>query len=150
MLSRLPPGQPRMPVSRPLRARPPLSAVFLLLLGVAGFVALWSTLSLSTGRQHGWMAVLGALDVVLMLRLGRWPAGGGRMLAALAGTSAVIVASNWLLIAGQLGRMLGLTPLQSALKLGSHHAWTLAQLANGALEATMAALALVVAALASR
>ena len=150
MLSRLPPGQPRMPVSRPSSARPSLSAVFLLLLGVAGFVALWSTFSLSTGRPLGWMAVLGALDVVLMLRLGRWPAGGGRVFAALAGTAAVIVASNWLVIAGQLGRMLGLTPLQSALKLGSHHAWTLAQLANGTFEATMALLALLVAALASR
>ncbi|KGO97748.1 hypothetical protein [Novilysobacter defluvii] len=139
-----------MPPSRPSRARPTLSSLALLLLGIAGFVALWSMLSLSTGRQHGWMAVLGALDVVLMLRLGRWPAGPGRVLAALAGTAAVVVASNWLVIAGQLGRMLGLTPLQSALKLGSHHAWTLAQLANGTLEIVMAALALLVAALASR
>lgn len=150
MLWRLPPGQPRMPPSRPSRARPTLSSLALLLLGIAGFVALWSMLSLSTGLQHGWMAVLGALDVVLMLRLGRWPAGPGRVLAALAGTAAMVVASNWLVIAGQLGRMLGLTPLQSALKLGSHHAWTLAQLANGTLEIVMAALALLVAALASR
>ena len=150
MLWRLPPGQPRMPLSRPFRARPALFSVTLLLLGIAGFVALWSMLSLSTGRQHGWMAVLGALDVVLMLRLGRWPAGPGRVLAALAGTAAVVVAANWLVIAGQLGRMLGLAPLESALKLGSHHAWTLAQLANGTLEFAMAGLALLVAALASR
>ena len=150
MLWRLPPGQPRMSRSRPLRRRPTLSSLALLLLGIAGFVALWSMLSLSTGRQHGWMAVLGALDVVLMLRLGRWPAGPGRVLAALAGTAVVVVAANWLVIAGQLGRMLGLTPLQSALKLGSHHAWTLAQLANGAMDVVMVALALLVAALASR
>lgn len=152
MLWRLPPGQSRMPPSRPRGTRPtwlPLS-MFLLLLGMAGFIALWSTLSLATGRQHGGMAVLGALDVVLMLRLGRWPRGPGRMLVAVAGTAALIVASNWLVIAGQLGRMLGLTPLQSALKLGSHHAWTLAQLANGVLELAMVVLALMVAALASR
>src|SRR5690606_12578178 len=73
-----------------------------------------------------------------------------RVLAAVSGTLLVIVASNWLVIAGQLGRMLGLTPLQSALKLGGHHAWTLAQLANGPLELAMAALAVLVAAIASR
>lgn len=124
--------------------------MLLLLLGVTGFVALWSMLSLATGKPHGWMAVLAALDVVLMLRLGRWPRGRGRMLVAAVATMLVIVASNWLVIAGQLGRMLGLAPLQSALKLGAHHAWTLAQLANGALELAMAALAVVVAVLASR
>lgn len=139
-----------MPLSRSRRARPTWLSVFLLLLGAAGFIALWSTLSLTTGGQHGWMAVLGALDVALMLRLGRWPRGPGRVMVAVAGTAVVIAATQWLVIAGQLGRMLGFTPLQSALKLGTHHAWTLAQLANGLLELVMVALALVVAALASR
>src|SRR5690606_586296 len=150
MLSRLPSSQPRMPPSSPRRAPSRHLALFLLVLGAAGFIAAWSTLSLATGRAHGWMAVLGALDVVLMLRLGRWRPGPGRVLAAVSGTLLVIVASNWLVIAGQLGRMLGLTPLQSALKLGGHHAWTLAQLANGPLELAMAALAVLVAAIASR
>ena len=150
MLWRLPSSQPRMPPYRLHRARPTWLSVFLLLLGAAGFIALWTTLSLTTGGQHGWMAILAALDVALMLRLGRWPRGRGRIIAAVAGTAVVIVATQWLVIAGQLGRMLGLTPLQSAIKLGTHHAWTLAQLANGLLELAMVALALALAVLASR
>ena len=116
---------------RPALASPPWWSWALLLLGVGGFAALWVMLGLNTDRQHSWMAVLGALDVALMLRLGGWPRGS----AAAGGRRARHRRDRG---ARQLGHRrraagydLGITPWDSALRLGSHHAWTLLQLANG-------------------
>ena len=137
------------PASRSPRAsaRPGASGLswLLLALGVAGFTALWVTLGAFNGRVNGWMAVLGALDVVVLLRLGRWRPGPVRIALALAATAAIVALSNWGIIAAQLGRMLGLLPWESALRLGSHHAWTLAQLANGPVELAWFTVAAVVA-----
>jgi hypothetical protein len=128
----------------------PWMAWLLLALGVAAFVVAWVALGFSSGRQNSWMAVLAALDVALMLRLGGWRPGPGRVLAAMGGTVAVIAMANWGQIAAQLGRMLGYPPWESAVRLGPHHAWTLAQLANGPWDLLWWAVALVVAALVAR
>ena len=122
----------------------------LLLLGVGGFAAVWVLVGLYSDAQSSWMAVLGALDVALMLRMGHWPTGPQRATLGVAATLAMMLLANWGITSGQLGDVLGLQPWDSALKLGLHHAWTLAQLANGAGDALWLALALVVAALASR
>lgn len=122
----------------------------LLLLGVGGFAAVWVIVGLYSDAQSSWMAILGALDVALLLRLGRWPAGPRRAALGVAATAATILVANWGITSGQLGAVLGLLPWDSALKLGLHHAWTLAQLANGVGDALWLGVALVVAALASR
>jgi len=122
----------------------------LLLLGVGGFAAVWVLVGLYSDAQSSWMAILGALDVALMLRLGHWPTGPQRATLGVVATLAMMLLANWGITSGQLGDVLGLHPWDSALKLGLHHAWTLAQLANGAGDALWLALALVVAALASR
>ena len=107
----------------------PLSWV-LLVVGTCGFAAVWITLSMFNNTQNSWMAVLGALDVAWMLRLGYWPRGPGRVVAALVATAVMVALANWGIIASHLGSMLGLTPWESAGKLGLHHAWTLAGLAT--------------------
>lgn len=122
----------------------------LLLLGACGFAAVWVLLSLYSGRQNGWMAVLGALDIAWMLRLGGWRPGPGRLVAGVAGTATIVIASNWFITATQLGAMLGLPPWDSAMRLGVHHAWILMQLANGAADLAWIAAGLVVAAWLSR
>lgn len=122
----------------------------LLLLGVGGFVGLWITLGFHNGRQNTWMAVLGALDIAWMLRLGGWPPGRGRMVTAVIATGLIVLLSNWGIAAAHLGSELGLQPWASALKLGSDHAWTLAQLANSTGDALWIAAALMVAALTAR
>jgi len=122
----------------------------LLLLGAFGFAAVWVLASLYTGRQLGWMAVLGALDIAWMLRLGAWRPGLARMLAGVGATAAIVVASNWFITATQLGGMLGLDPWDSAMRLGWHHAWTLIGLANSTLDAVWIGVGLIVAALLSR
>lgn len=137
----------RQPLS-PQRA--PWLSWLLLLLGACGFAAVWVLVGLYSDTQSSWMAVLGALDVALMLRLGHWPAGAGRAALGVAATLATVLLANWGITSGQLGAALGLGPWDSALRLGLHHAWTLAQLANGVGDALWLAMALVVAALAAR
>jgi hypothetical protein len=122
----------------------------LLLLGAFGFTAVWVLASLYTGRQLGWMAVLGALDIAWVLRLGGWHRGAGRMAAGVAATAGIVIASNWFITATQLGGMLGLDPWDSAMRLGWHHAWILITLANHAMDAVWIAVGLLVAAWLSR
>jgi len=132
------------------RVTHPLLSWLLLLMGACGFAAAWITLGFFNGAQNSWMAVIGALDVAWMLRLGGWPRGPGRVAVAVVATVAIVALANWGIIAAQVGLMLGLAPWDSALKLGFDHAWTLAQLANGAWDIAWLLLAVVVAAVASR
>lgn len=122
----------------------------LLLLGACGFAAIWVIVGLYSDAQNSWMAVLGALDVAWMLRLGHWPPGPRRAALGVAATAATVLLANWGIISGQLGAALGLDPWNSALRLGLHHAWTLAQLANGVGDALWLGLALAAAALTAR
>lgn len=122
----------------------------LLLLGACGFAAVWVILGLYSNGQNSWMAVLGALDIAWMLRLGHWSPGPRRAMLGVAATVAMMLLANWGITSGQLGAALGLQAWDSALRLGLHHAWTLAQLANDIADALWLGLALVVAALASR
>jgi hypothetical protein len=141
---------PDTPPSPTRRAWTWLLRVGCLLGACAGFAAIWVILASATQRQHSWMALLGALDVVWVMRLVGWPAGPRRAWVAMAATALVAAAANWWIIAVQLGYAMGYTPLESALRLGPQHAWTLAQLVNGPLDALMIVAALVLAAIASR
>ena len=122
----------------------------LLLLGTCGFAAIWVILGLYSDTQNSWMAVLGALDIAWMLRLGHWQPGPRRAALGVAATVVMMLLANWGITSGQLGGVLGLGAWDSAVKLGLHHAWTLAQLANGIGDALWLVLALAVAALSSR
>lgn len=122
----------------------------LLVMGTCGFAAAWITVGFLNAAQNSWMAVIGALDVAWMLHLGNWPRGRGRIAAAMIATAAIVALANWGIIATQLGLMLGLTPWESALKLGFSHAWTLAQLANGPWDIAWLLVALLAAAWVSR
>lgn len=128
----------------------PWFAFLLLLLGTAGCAALWILLAAATGRQCSWMAVVAAFDAALLLRMARVRPGPARALWAVLVTAAAITAANWFIIASQLGRMLGLLPWDSAFKLGAHHAWTLARLANDSIDVAWLGAGLVIAAVASR
>ena len=110
---------------RPFRWLVPL----MLLLGGASLVLIWVTAALYLHRQAGWMALLAALDVIVVLRLAGMPAGAPRAALALVATVVICGLSLWGIVATQLGFALGLTPWDSALKLGLHHGWTLLMLA---------------------
>ncbi|RDZ26860.1 hypothetical protein [Lysobacter silvisoli] len=136
------------PPSRSLASR--ALAWSLLLLGTLGFAAVWLLLSLYSSRQNSWMAVIAALDLAWMLRLGGWRPGPLRAGLGVAGTAAAIGLYSWGIAATQIGLSLGVGMIDSMGKLGVHHAWLLTQLANGPMDWAWLIVGLVVAAVASR
>ncbi|MCC4588195.1 hypothetical protein LL962_13965 [Xanthomonas sp. NCPPB 1067] len=106
----------------------------LLLLGSVTALIAWLLIALALGNQAGWMALLVALEVVWMLRLGTLRAGRLRIGVAVATTTLIIVGANWGIASAQLGGPLGLDPWTSAQKMGPRLAWTLLQLANNAFD----------------
>jgi hypothetical protein len=125
-------------------------APFLLLVGSLGFAAAWILLAFARDRQCSWMAILAALDAAVLLRLSRMDRGWQRAALAVASTVATIMLANWGIAAAQMGRVMGLLPWESMTRLGPSFAWTLANLANPPVDLFWLALALVVAAVASR
>ncbi|WP_159017168.1 hypothetical protein [Cognatiluteimonas profundi] len=125
-------------------------APVLLLVGSLGFAAAWILLAFARDRQCSWMAILAALDAAVLLRLSRMDRGWRRAALAVASTVATIVLANWGIAAAQMGRVMGLLPWESMTRLGPSFAWTLANLANPPVDLLWLALALVVAAVASR
>ena len=128
----------------------PWLALVMLLLGGLCFAVVWVMLSVYLGKPFGWMAVLGALDAAVMLRLGGMRRGMARVLLAVLATAAIIVLANWGTAATQIGFAMGLNPWDSALKLGMDYAWTLSGLANQMADRLWMAVALVIAALTAR
>ena len=120
------------------------------MLGGLSFIFIWILLALYLNGQAGWMALLAAVDVVLMLRFGGMPRSVGRCVLATAATIGMIVLANWGIAATQIGFAMGLTPWESAVKLGLAYAWTLSQLANSPLDLVCMAVAVISAAWFSR
>jgi hypothetical protein len=131
------------------RRMTPLSWL-LLVLGIFGFAAFWVLLSLAWDRQCSWMAVLGALDIAWMMRLGGWRPGPRRLTFGVLATVAIVLFANWGIAAGQYGAVMGLDPLDSASKLGPNFFLILFQLANSGTDLIWLGIALIVAAVASR
>jgi hypothetical protein len=117
----------------------------LLLLGSVTITVAWLLAALATSTQAGWMAVVAALEAAWMLRLGTFRPGSARVAIAIAATLLIAVAANWGIAAAYMGGPMGLTPWESALRMGPHLAWTLASLANGLAELTWLAIAVLVA-----
>ena len=100
-----------------------------MLVGIAGMSAVWVAASVLSATTCSWLGLVSAIDMALLLRLTQAPEGPGRVLAAVGATLATIVASQWLVVATQLGIALGMPPIASALHLGPHLAWQLGSLA---------------------
>ncbi|WP_334177614.1 hypothetical protein [Pseudoxanthomonas sp.] len=111
-----------------------LVPVMLVLAGGCVLV-IWVALALYLQRQAGWMALLAALDVVLVLRLGGVPAGPRRAALGALATGAISALALWTIAATQMGFSFGLNPWDSVLRLGAHHAWTLISLTTTPLDA---------------
>lgn len=95
-----------------------LLPAFALVVGVMGAVAVWLGLAITLRSTCAWVAPLAALDMVLMLRLAAAPPGKVRAVLALTGTAIAIVISYWMIVATQMGLLLGLSPAESAQRLG--------------------------------
>ncbi len=128
----------------------PWFPLLLVALGSLGFAAAWVLLVYACNQQSSWMAVLAALDAVLLLRFARMPPGWPRAALAVAATAASIALANWGIAAAQIGKMMGLLPWQALSKQGLGYSWTLTALANGPTDVAWLAGALLLALLAGR
>ncbi|WP_133501176.1 hypothetical protein [Cognatilysobacter terrigena] len=120
-------------------------AGFLLPLVIFGFAALWTLAALYSERQCSFMAIVGAVDVLWVLGLAPSLRPGLRAVVALASTTVLVALANWSIIAINVGVPLGSGTIEALGKLGPHHAWTLAGLANDWRDAVWVVLALAVA-----
>lgn len=106
----------------------------MLVLASACVLVIWVALAVYLQRQAGWMALLAALDVVLVVRLGGMAAGPRRAVLAALVTVAICALALWTIAATQMGFPFGLSPWDSVLRLGAHHAWTLISLTTTPLD----------------
>jgi hypothetical protein len=102
-----------------------------LLAGVLGADAVWVVVAVASGRPCSWMALLAAVDVAFMLRLAGVRPGAARVLVAVLATAFAVALAQWLVVATQLGMLLGLEPLESATRLGPHLAKQLLMISLG-------------------
>lgn len=133
------------PIERPSPARRWLLPLLALAVGVLGMTAAWLALAMAVRGPCGWLAPLAALDMALMLRLSAAPAGRLRAGLAVLGTVAAVATSYWMIAATQMGNLLGLSPLESAQRLGPVLAGELVRHMTSAWDIAFAALALVLA-----
>jgi hypothetical protein len=113
----------------------------MLVVASACVLVIWVTLALYLQRQTGWMALLVALDVVLVLRLGGMAPGPRRAALAALVTAAISALAVWTVPATHLGFAFGLAPWESVMRLGAHHGWTLVSLSTTPLDVVALVLA---------
>ena len=110
----------------------PLSAWLLpslaLLVGILGISAVWVAAAVLAQRSCSWLALVAAIDMAVLLRLTSAPPGPLRSFAAVLATALAVALSQWLIIATQIGFVLGLAPIASSLRLGPALAWQLGRL----------------------
>lgn len=106
------------PSDTPRSPRHWLLPALALAIGVLGMTAAWLALAMFLRSPCGWLAPVAALDMAMMLRLAAAPAGWLRATLAVLGTAAAIALSYWMIAAMQMGQLLGLSPLESAQRLG--------------------------------
>lgn len=133
------------PSDRPNSSRQWLLPLLALAIGVLGMTAAWLALSMALRSPCGWLAPVAALDMALMLRLSAAPAGRIRAALAVLGTAAALFTSYWMIAATQMANLLGLTPLESAQRLGPVLAGELVRHMTSGWDIAFAALALVLA-----
>ena len=81
-------------------------------------IGIWLSISVWLDSACLWMTVLATLDLTLMLRLTGVSAGWSRFLGIVAGTSIIVIASQWLIAANAFGLVMGLWPLEAAQQIG--------------------------------
>ena len=116
--------------------------VLALVVGVLGAAAAWSVVYLWLRGPAAWMGLLAAADMALMLRLAAAPPGRGRAVLATIGTASATAIGLWMVAATQMALLIGITPLESAGRLGPVLAVELLRHATDAWDVAMLALAL--------
>lgn len=80
---------------------------------VIGVAAVWAGLSLIANGPCGWVAVLAALDAILLLRLANWPPGRSRVAVALGVVGLTVFCAGYFIATAQIGRAMGMRPYEA-------------------------------------
>ena len=105
-----------------------------LLVGIAGITVAWVAAAVLSDQPCSWMALVAAIDMAVLLRLTRAPAGALRTAVAVLATLVAVLLTHWMIAATQLGVVMGMPPITSSLRLGPALAWQLMQLSLGRLD----------------
>ena len=116
--------------------------LFSLVVGVLGVVAIWVGVYLWLRTPAAWMGLLAAVDMALMLRLAAAPPGRTRAALATVATATAIAIGLWMVTATQMASLIGISPLESARRLGPVLAGELLRHGTDAWDVAMLALAL--------
>ena len=108
-----------------------LSACVVAIFGVA---AVWAGLSVILHGHHAWIAIVAALDAVLLLRLANWPRGTVRAAIAAGVTVLTILLAQYFIATAQIGVAMGLRPYESLPLMSLDLAWLYAQHNHGPVE----------------
>ena len=90
---------------------------------LAAMSALWSALSIYNGQVNGWMALITALDAVLLIRLTGARRGWGVMLMVFTTTLLTAACSLWVASATRIGRAMGMSPMDSLQRMDPQLSW---------------------------
>jgi hypothetical protein len=118
----------------------------MLLLGVFVFAGAWLAVATACDSRVGWMALLAALNSIVLLRLGRVHSGTPRALLAVLVTGASIALGEWLLAALPISWQMDQSPMQAAQRMGLDFSWMLVRLGNTPLDWSLVVVALALAA----
>jgi len=121
---------PRNPIlKRPVLIRPPVPHAYLvwilLLLSVAALFHLWLLIALRLQQPSGWMALVSALAITPILRLGPLLVGWLRITVGISLTVLLSAAVYWCLAAIWMGQVLGVPLWESVFRLRPYLAWVL-------------------------
>lgn len=116
------------------------------LLTATGMAALWAMAAVATHQPLGWMALLTAVDVIVMLSLLRLAPGTIRAGLAGASTALAIVLAWWFIAASQMAPMFGLHPLQSLQRISLNLAFHLSAASFSRFDLLLAAASIALAA----
>jgi hypothetical protein len=99
-----------------------------LLVGVLGVTVIWVAVAILSNRPCGWLALLAAAAVAVLLRLTQAPSGRLRIAVAVFACALAIALAMWMIAATHLGSVFGLDPVSSAVRLGTVLAWEMTRL----------------------
>jgi len=137
-----------MTISTPRYAWPLVG--ILLLLGSVGVAAAWLFVGLRLDSLCSPMALVAALDVVLLLHLSRVRRGAGRVALAVLATAFTVLIANAGMIAARIGQQMGMELWESVSRLGLQPAWLILRLSLEPFDWLLFAIAVLLAALLSR
>lgn len=84
-----------------------------MLAAIAAMTAIWSAVNLHNGRLNGWMALLTALDAVLLFRLAGTRCGMVSQIMAVLTTLITAAIAVWITAGTRIGRVMGMSPADS-------------------------------------